>query len=166
MTGARRVAEAREADCFVNMETSDHAPAQPTGTVEKSDDDWRRELTPEQYRVLREAGTERPFGPIYAEFCKQGGGTYYCAGCGALLFSSREKFDSHCGWPSFYDPAHAQNVVARDDDTHGMRRTEVLCAICGGHLGHVFRGEGFNTPTDQRYCINGAALKFVPASPA
>lgn len=130
--------------------------------IAKSDEVWRRELTPEQYRVLREAGTERAFGPAYAEFKQQGVGTYVCAGCGVNLFSSNEKFDSHCGWPSFYDPAVAENVVAREDRSMGVVRTEVLCANCGGHLGHVFKGEGFDTPTDQRYCINGVALKFVP----
>lgn len=129
-----------------------------------TDDPWRAKLSPEQYRVLREAGTERPFGPGYEAFLREGAGQYVCAGCGAVLFSSREKFDSHCGWPSFYDPADAENVVTRDDHVLGMRRTEVLCAACGGHLGHVFAGEGFATPTDQRYCINRVALKFVPAS--
>jgi peptide-methionine (R)-S-oxide reductase len=79
------------------------------------------------------------------------------------LFSSKHKFDSHCGWPSFYDPANASNVVTRTDYTLGALRTEVLCARCGGHLGHVFKGEGFNTPTDTRYCINGVSLKFIPA---
>jgi peptide-methionine (R)-S-oxide reductase len=132
--------------------------------VVKSDAEWRQQLTPEQYHVLREAGTERPNGPAYEEFKQQGEGTYVCGGCGAELFSSKEKFDSHCGWPSFYDPANAKNVVTREDTTVGMKRVEVLCALCGGHLGHVFKGEGFPTPTDTRYCINGVALKFVPAS--
>jgi peptide-methionine (R)-S-oxide reductase len=133
-----------------------------SGKVEKSDAEWRRELTPEQYRVLRQAGTERAHGPAYEEFKKQGTGTYRCAGCKALLFSSNEKFDSNCGWPSFYDPADAQNVLTRDDRTLGMVRTEVLCARCGGHLGHVFKGEGYDTPTDQRFCINAVSLEFVP----
>lgn len=130
--------------------------------LSKTDEEWRRELTPEQYRVLREAGTERAFGPAYAAFKQQGAGAYVCAGCGVKLFSSNEKFDSHCGWPSFYDPADAENVITREDRSMGVLRTEVLCANCGGHLGHVFKGEGFDTPTDQRYCINGVALKFVP----
>jgi peptide-methionine (R)-S-oxide reductase len=139
------------------------APAPATPKVTKTDEEWRKELTPEQYRVLRQAGTERAFGPVYDEFKKQGTGTYVCGGCGAELFSSKEKFDSHCGWPSFYDPANAKNVISRPDYSHGSVRTEVICAQCGGHLGHVFKGEGFQTPTDLRYCINGVSLKFVPA---
>ena len=143
------------------METSDHVPAQPEKPVKKTDPEWKKELTPEQYDVLRQSGTERPFGEIYKEFKQQGEGTYYCAGCDAELFSSKEKFDSHCGWPSFYDPANAKNVKSIADPD-GMR-VEVRCAVCDGHLGHVFTGEGFNTPTDQRYCINGIALKYVSA---
>jgi len=147
------------------MKTNDPLPATSTNApqVTRTDDEWRKELTPEQYRVLREAGTERAFGPGYEEFKKQGAGTYVCAGCNAELFSSKEKFDSHCGWPSFYDPANAKNVVTREDTALGMTRVEVLCAQCGGHLGHVFKGEKFPTPTDTRYCINAVSLKFVPA---
>lgn len=148
------------------METAPTAPAQPESKVEKTDEQWKKELTPEQYRILRKAGTEAPNGEVYKQFNKQGEGTYYCAGCGAELFSSKEKFDSHCGWPSFYDPSKAKNVITRDDVSGGMVRTEVLCAKCGGHLGHVFKGEGFATPTDQRYCINGGALVYVPAKAA
>ncbi|TAE77330.1 MAG: peptide-methionine (R)-S-oxide reductase [Verrucomicrobia bacterium] len=146
------------------METVPTPPPQPTSKVEKSDDEWQKLLTPEQYRILRQAGTERPNGDVYKQFKAQGDGTYYCGGCNAELFTSKEKFDSHCGWPSFYDPSKAKNVVTRDDFSGGMVRTEVLCAKCDGHLGHVFKGEGFDTPTDQRYCINGIALKFVPTS--
>ncbi len=144
------------------METKTEAPADPTAKVEKTDAEWKKELTPEQYRILRKAGTEAPHGEIYDQFKHQGAGTYHCAACGALLFSSKEKFDSGCGWPSFYDPAKAQNVVLKKDVSLGAVRTEVVCAKCGGHLGHVFEGEGFDTPTDQRYCINGGGLVFVP----
>lgn len=133
-------------------------------SLPKTDAEWRQKLTPEQFRVLRQAGTEAPFGPAYEEFKQEGAGMYVCAGCGAELFSSQHKFDSHCGWPSFYDPANAKNVILRQDVTHGMVRTEVICARCGGHLGHVFSGEGYNTPTDQRYCINGVSLRFVPST--
>jgi peptide-methionine (R)-S-oxide reductase len=147
-------------------ETSATVAAPTNAKVEKTDEQWRKELTPEQYRVLRQAGTERAFGAAYEEFKKQGAGTYVCGGCGAELFSSKEKFDSHCGWPSFYDPANAKNVITREDNSLGGRRTEVLCARCNGHLGHVFTGEGFPTPTDKRFCINGVSLKFVPAGDA
>ena len=145
------------------METNAEKPAEPAGQVVKTEEEWKKLLSPEQYRILRESGTERPNGPVYKEFKHQGKGTYHCAGCGALLFSSNEKFDSGCGWPSFYDPAKAENVVTKKDLSLGTTRIEVTCAKCGGHLGHVFEGEGFNTPTDKRYCINGGGLKFVPA---
>ena len=145
------------------METAKEAPQEPTGKVVKTDEEWKKILTPEQYRILRTAGTEAPHGEVYKEFKKQGEGAYHCAGCNALLFTSKEKFDSGCGWPSFYDPAKAQNVIIKVDRSGGMVRTEVVCAKCDGHLGHVFEGEGFNTPTDKRYCINGVGLKFVPA---
>lgn len=144
------------------MEANTQPPPRRTNVVVKTPAQWQAELTPEQFQVLRLAGTERPFGPAYEEFKRQGAGTYRCAGCDAELFSSREKFDSHCGWPSFYDPANAKNVITRDDFSMGMVRTEVLCAVCGGHLGHVFKGENYPTPTNLRYCINGVALKFVP----
>lgn len=145
------------------METREKAPAEPGEKVVKTDAEWRQELTAEQYRILREAGTERAHGAVYKEFKQQGAGSYHCAGCGALLFSSKEKFDSGCGWPSFYDPAKAENVRIKLDLSLGMKRLEVICAKCDGHLGHVFEGEGYNTPTDKRYCINGAGLVFVPA---
>ena len=146
------------------MEILPEAPEAPAGKVELTDEEWRDRLTPEQFRILRQAGTERPNGKVYKEFKAQGEGAYHCAGCNALLFSSAEKFDSGCGWPSFYDPADAENVVRKIDLTLGMRRIEVVCAVCDGHLGHVFEGEGFDTPTDKRYCINGVGLRFVPAS--
>ena len=130
--------------------------------VEKTEEEWKQELTEKQFHILRKAGTERPFGKEYDEFKKQGGGKYLCAGCGSELFTSETKFDSRCGWPSFFDPADAKNVNTFEDFHLGYLRTEVRCAVCDGHLGHVFKGEGFDTPTDKRYCINGAILKFVP----
>ena len=131
--------------------------------VMKSPEEWKKSLTPEQYRILREAGTEAPYGKAYHEFKKQGHGTYLCSGCDTELFSSKEKFDSKCGWPSFFDPSKAKNVKLSVDFHLGYARTEVRCAVCDGHLGHVFKGEGYDTPTDKRYCINGTVLKFVPA---
>jgi len=124
--------------------------------VTKTDAEWRQELTPEQYRVLREADTERPFTGKYWNTKEPG--VYRCAACGEILFTSGTKFDSGCGWPSFYDLAAAKKVVLREDDTVGMHRTEVLCAQCGGHLGHVF--DDGPKPTGLRYCINSAALNF------
>ena len=147
------------------METMNQVPNQPTNAVVKTEAEWKQQLTPEQYRVLRQAGTERPFGEVYEQFKKQGGGTYYCAGCGAELFSSEEKFDSHCGWPSFYDPSNAKNVKTHDDYSLGMVRTEVLCAVCGGHLGHVFN-DGPAETTGLRYCVNSASLSFTPGDEA
>ena len=140
-------------------------PSEPTAPVVKTDAEWKQQLTPEQYRILRQAATEPAHGKAYEEFKKQGKGTYHCAACGVLLFASEQKFDSGCGWPSFYDPAKAQNVKLSKDYSMGTLRTEVACAICGGHLGHRFDGEGFRTPTDARYCINGGGLTFVPAAP-
>lgn len=123
----------------------------------KSDEQWKRELTPEQYRVLREKGTEAAFSGEYDSVFDPG--TYSCAACGAALFASETKFDAHCGWPSFYD-AKPGAVKFHNDESHGMIRTEVTCANCGGHLGHVFEGEGLGVPTDQRYCINSVSLKL------
>jgi peptide-methionine (R)-S-oxide reductase len=144
------------------MKESEKAPEKVTDTEKLAAGDWEEKLTPEQYHILRSAGTERPNGAVYDQFKEQGSGTYYCAGCGAELFSSKHKFDSHCGWPSFWDPADIDSIEKRVDDSLGMRRVEVVCANCEGHLGHLFEGEGFNTPTDQRFCINGTVLEFVP----
>jgi len=146
------------------MEVVAEKPEEPQKKVVKTDEEWKSELTPEQYRILRQSGTERPFGKVYKEFNAQGEGEYICAGCNVELFSSKQKLDAHSGWPSFYDAAQAENVKLVSDVSAGMVRTEVRCAICDGHLGHVFEGEGYETPTDLRYCINGAILKFVPAS--
>jgi len=163
LLGAATLLACGEESAKPGMETRDQTPEQPVETVEKTDAEWREQLTPEQYRILRQAGTEPPNGAVYKEFKQQGAGTYYCAGCNAELFSSKEKFDSRCGWPSFYDPANAKNVKTDTDYHLGYARTEVRCAVCDGHLGHVFEGEGFDTPTDKRYCINGTVLTFVPA---
>ncbi len=124
--------------------------------IRKSDEEWRRSLTPEQYRVLREKGTERPFTGQYAE--TKTPGVYLCAACGLELFGSETKFDSGCGWPSFYDPLYKAHIEEHEDRSHGMTRTEVTCSRCGGHLGHVFP-DGPN-PTGLRYCINSASLRL------
>jgi len=121
-----------------------------------SDDEWRRRLTPEEFHVLRRAGTEPPYVGEYTDTTTEG--VYSCRACGAELFRSTEKFDAHCGWPSFFSPLAGDRVIERRDTSHGMIRVEVLCAACESHLGHVFEGEGYDTPTDLRYCINSIAL--------
>ncbi|MGO9360787.1 MAG: peptide-methionine (R)-S-oxide reductase MsrB [Xanthobacteraceae bacterium] len=129
-----------------------------TAPVRKSEAEWRKDLTPMQYAVLREKATERPFSGEYEHATTQG--TYVCAGCGQPLFNSDAKFDSGCGWPSFTAPVGESHVDEERDVSHGMVRTEVLCASCQGHLGHVFPdGPG---PAGLRYCINSAALKLKP----
>lgn len=133
-----------------------------TYEVNRTDEQWRNQLTPDEFQVLREAGTERPFSSPFEHDETQA--VYACRACDAELFSSDTKFDAQCGWPSFYSPLAGDRVEYIQDDTLGMRRTEVRCATCGSHLGHVFTGEGFDTPTDQRYCINGVSLRQSPVS--
>ncbi|MEU5023956.1 peptide-methionine (R)-S-oxide reductase MsrB [Streptomyces milbemycinicus] len=128
--------------------------------IDKPEEQWRAELTEQEYHVLREAGTERAFTGEYTD--TKTAGVYSCRACGAELFRSDTKFESHCGWPSFYDPAESSAVELIEDRSLGMVRTEVRCARCGSHLGHVFAGEGYPTPTDQRYCINSISLRLEP----
>ncbi|AYL38516.1 peptide-methionine (R)-S-oxide reductase MsrB [Streptomyces fungicidicus] len=129
--------------------------------VEKPDEEWRAELSPSEYAVLRQAATEPAFTGEYTDTKTEG--VYSCRACGAELFTSGTKFESHCGWPSFYDPKDTDAVELIEDRSHGMVRTEVRCSRCGSHLGHVFEGEGYPTPTDQRYCINSVSLRLQPA---
>ncbi len=129
--------------------------------IEKTPEQWRALLSPLEYRVLRESGTEAPFTGEYTDHTASG--IYHCRACGTELFRSDHKFESHCGWPSFYTAAAADRVVYLEDRSlPGRPRVEVRCAACDSHLGHVFEGEGYDTPTDQRYCINSVSLTFEP----
>ena len=135
--------------------------AEPAATVVKTDAQWRAELSPQEYAVLRQADTERPFVGEYTDNHRVG--IYRCRACDAELFRSTEKFDSHCGWPSFFSPLAGDRIIEREDNTMFSRRTEVVCAACHSHLGHVFSGEGYGTPTDLRYCINSISMTFEAA---
>ena len=130
--------------------------------IKYSDDEWRAKLSSEEYTVLRQAGTERAYTGEYWDDHTEG--VYACRACGAELFRSTEKFDSHCGWPSFFAPLAEDRVEYLQDRSFGGVRTEVRCANCGSHLGHVFAGEGYDTPTDQRYCINSISIKRLTAA--
>jgi peptide-methionine (R)-S-oxide reductase len=129
--------------------------------IPKTEDDWKVRLSPAEYKVLRQAGTEAPWTGEYVETKTKG--VYRCRACGTELFSSDTKFDSHCGWPSFFTPLAEDRVRYIVDDSLGMHRVEVRCASCDSHLGHVFEGEGYATPTDQRFCINSISLTLEPA---
>jgi peptide-methionine (R)-S-oxide reductase len=131
-----------------------------TYKVMKSDAEWHEDLTPEEFKVLRQAGTEAPFVGEYTD--TKTVGVYRCRACNTELFRSETKFDSHCGWPSFYAPLAEDRVEYIEDKSFGRTRTEVRCANCGSHLGHVFEGEGYGTPTDQRFCINSISMKLEP----
>ncbi|MGJ0121369.1 peptide-methionine (R)-S-oxide reductase MsrB [Williamsia sp. MIQD14] len=126
-----------------------------------TDEQWRAKLTPEEYRVLRQAGTEAPFVGEYTD--TKTTGVYRCRACDAELFRSDQKFESHCGWPSFFSPLAGEAIIEKVDRSMGMKRTEVLCANCHSHLGHVFEGEGYDTPTDLRYCINSISMRLEEA---
>jgi peptide-methionine (R)-S-oxide reductase len=128
--------------------------------VQKTDQEWREELSPDEFKVLRKAGTEPAFTGKYTDTETEG--VYRCKACNAELFRSDEKFHSHCGWPSFFAPLAQDRVEYIEDSSFGMKRVEVRCANCGSHLGHVFEGEGYDTPTDQRYCINSISLTLEP----
>ena len=143
------------------MTDTQNTPAASVGKIVKSDAEWRAQLSRQEYHVLREAGTERPFTGEYTDTKTEG--VYSCRACGTELFRSETKFDSHCGWPSFFAPLAEDRVEYIEDSTLGMKRVEVRCANCGSHLGHVFEGEGYPTPTDLRYCINSISLTLDPA---
>lgn len=138
-------------------------PLRPDGNPypdQRDEQQWREQLSPEEYYVLRQAGTEPAFTGEYTNTKTRG--TYRCRACQAPLFSSESKFDSHCGWPSFFTSLAGDSVVLLEDNSLGMRRVEVRCANCGSHLGHVFEGEGYQTPTDQRWCINSISITLDP----
>ncbi|SDE34865.1 peptide-methionine (R)-S-oxide reductase MsrB [Auraticoccus monumenti] len=141
--------------------TAQADPAAQVGKVVRSEAEWRAQLSREEYHVLREAGTERPFTGEYTDTTTEG--IYRCRACSTELFRSTTKFESHCGWPSFFAPLAEERVRYIDDSALGMQRVEVRCAACDSHLGHVFSGEGYGTPTDLRYCINSVSLTLEPA---
>lgn len=140
----------------MSEKTSESAPP-----VTKTDAEWKEQLSPQEYAVLRKAGTERPFVGEYTDTTTTG--VYRCRACDAELFRSDQKFESHCGWPSFFAPTESDAVILKTDRAMGMTRTEVICANCHSHLGHVFSGEGYPTPTDDRFCINSISLTLESA---
>lgn len=146
-----------------NSTPAHDGPIRPDGltfATVRSEAEWQELLEPLEYHVLREAGTEAPFVGEYTD--TKTTGVYSCRACGAELFRSQAKFDSHCGWPSFYEPSAEGAVLYLEDRSLGRARIEVRCAACGSHLGHVFEGEGYGTPTDLRYCINSVSVRLEP----
>lgn len=150
------------------MTTPSNSSAQPTQPLSRdeaqslSDQQWQERLSPEAFQILRQAGTERPYTGEYWD--TEDAGTYSCRACGVELFASETKFDARCGWPSFYAPTDNDQIVYVEDNSMGMTRVEVRCANCDSHLGHVFAGEGFETPTDLRYCLNSLSLDLTKSS--
>ena len=142
----------------MDMTSTSSAPTGKTAPVQKTKDEWRSQLTAEEYAVLREAATEAPYVGEFTDNHRTG--VYSCRACGSELFRSDAKFDSHCGWPSFFTPLAGDRVLEIEDRSYGSVRTEIVCANCHSHMGHVFAGEGFGTPTDLRYCINSISLTF------
>jgi methionine-R-sulfoxide reductase len=143
-----------------SCQTSSNKPIMSTEKINKTDAEWKKELTPEQYHILREKGTEAPYTGEYTNNFKKG--KYVCAACGYELFNSDMKFESHCGWPSFDKEVGAGNrIIKKKDLSFGMVRTEIMCARCGGHLGHIF--DDGPTQTGMRYCVNSLSIKFIPA---
>ena len=138
-------------------DSTNHNGVNMDNKVVKTDEEWKKELTPEEYRILREKGTERAFTGKYWDHHEIG--TYICAACGTELFESNTKFDSGCGWPSYFEPIDCNRIIYNDDSSFGMKRTEVICAKCDGHLGHVF--DDGPPPTGLRYCINSGSMKFL-----
>jgi methionine-R-sulfoxide reductase len=146
--------------CQNNAQTINQKPAiMETDKVVKTEEEWKKILTPEQYNILRLKGTEAPFSGKYDQTFEKG--TYTCAACGYELFTSDQKFDSHCGWPSFDNEIAGDRVKKVKDFSHGMIRTEILCARCGGHLGHIF--DDGPTATGNRYCVNSVSINFIPS---
>lgn len=138
-------------------DSTNHNGVNMDNKVVKTDEEWKKELPPEEYRILREKGTERAFTGKYWDHHEIG--TYICAACGTELFESNTKFDSGCGWPSYFEPIDSSRIIYNDDSSFGMKRTEVICAKCDGHLGHVF--DDGPPPTGLRYCINSGSMKFL-----